>query len=230
MKATWIKGALCAALVAALTACGGSDDTPSSPVLVVDSAGTSTINTAALSATLATYPAMPASTAEAQSLTFMRQEEQLAHDVYSVSATQYPQQIFVNIAAAETTHAAAVKLLLDRYQLPDPLAGLGSGQYLNSTIQALYTQFVAASAVNLVEALKVGVQIEELDIRDLTQQLTLVDNPDIVLVYQNLMQGSRNHLRSFMKVLTQQGGTYVPQYLSQTDFDAIVNSPMEAGH
>jgi hypothetical protein len=56
-----------------------------------------------------------------------------------------------------------------------------------------------------------------------------IDNADILLVYDNLLRGSRNHLRAFMKTLSQQGGGYTPQYLSQTEFDAIVNSPMETG-
>jgi hypothetical protein len=49
------------------------------------------------------------------------------------------------------------------------------------------------------------------------------------MVYDNLLRGSRNHLRAFMKVLVQQGGSYVPQYISQAEFDAIVNSPVETG-
>jgi hypothetical protein len=32
-----------------------------------------------------------------------------------------------------------------------------------------------------------------------------------------------------MKLLTQQGGHYVPQYISQAEFDAIVGSPIETG-
>jgi hypothetical protein len=43
------------------------------------------------------------------------------------------------------------------------------------------------------------------------------------------MRGSRNHLRAFMKLVTQHGGTYVPKYISQAEFDAIVNSPIETG-
>jgi hypothetical protein len=88
---------------------------------------------------------------------------------------------------------------------------------------------VAASSVSLVEALKVGVQIEELDIRDIVAQNAGIDNVDILLVYDNLLRGSRNHLRSYMKTLTQQGGSYTPQYITQAAFDAIVNSPMETG-
>lgn len=54
-----------------------------------------------------------------------------------------------------------------------------------------------------------------------------MDNQDIKLVYDNLLKGSRNHLRSFYKTLLQQGGSYTAQYLTQAEFDAIVNSGME---
>jgi hypothetical protein len=88
---------------------------------------------------------------------------------------------------------------------------------------------VATSRTSLVEALKVGAQIEELDIRDITVQKVGIDNADFLMVYDNLLRGSRNHLRAFMKVLVQQGGSYVPQYISQAEFDAIVSSPVETG-
>ena len=56
-----------------------------------------------------------------------------------------------------------------------------------------------------------------------------IDNADILLVYDNLLRGSRNHLRAYTKTLVQQGGSYTPQYISRAEFDAIVNSPMETG-
>lgn len=234
MGSRWMQAAAAIVITATLAACGGDDGESGTPALTtvvsVDSVGSTSIDATALSTSLATYPLQDLSTAETQSLTYMRQEERLAHDVYSVSATLYPQQIFDNISAAEDTHSAAVLQLLVRYQLPDPLAGLSAGIFPDTTIQGLYTQFALASQSNLTTALQVGVQIEELDIHDLSQQLVVVDNADIEMVYENLMKASRNHLRSFMKVLTQQGGTYTPQYLTQVEFDAIVNSPMETGH
>ena len=80
-----------------------------------------------------------------------------------------------------------------------------------------------------VKFLKVGAQIEELDMRDITVQKAGIDSADILVVYDNLLRGSRNHLRAFMKVLIQQGGTNVPQNISQAEFDAIVNSAVETG-
>lgn len=95
--------------------------------------------------------------------------------------------------------------------------------------QTLYTDLVAASGVSLVAAVKVGVQIEELDISDLASRKAASHNADILFVYDNLLRGSRNHLRAYMSVLAQQGGSYTPQYISQAEFDAILNSPMEKG-
>lgn len=219
--------AVLAVSTAGLVACGGGD--APGPVMGVDANGSSTFNAGNLAAQLATYPLSALSTAEADSLAFMREEEQLAHDVYAVSATLWSPPVFANITASEATHSAAVKALLDRYQLADPLAGLSNGSFKTPAFQSLYNSLVATSRIGLVEALKVGVRIEELDMRDITVQKAAIDNADILMVYDNLLRGSRNHLRAFMKVLTQQGGTYVPQYISQAEFDAIVNSPVETG-
>jgi hypothetical protein len=216
-----------ALLAVAVVACGGDDDP--TPVLNVDANGTSTFDVNALISVLATYPVTALSSTEAASLAFMREEEQLAHDVYSVSATLWAPPIFANITASEATHSAAVKVLLDRYLQPDPLAGLPNGAFKTPAFQSLYDSLVASSRTSLISALKVGVEIEELDIHDITTQKAGIDNADILMVYDNLLRGSRNHLRAFMKVLIQQGGTYVPKYISQAEFDAIVNSAMETG-
>lgn len=221
-RRTWLTTAVA---TVALVACGG--DAP--VVLAVDADGTSTIDSTALADTLASYPLDTLSAAERASLLYMREEEQLAHDVYAVSATLWPQPVFANIRDSEATHAAAVQALLDRYGVPDPLAGLPNGSFKSASFQTLYQSLVARSRTSVLEALKVGVEIEELDMRDIAAQKVGIDNADILLVYDHLLRGSRNHLRAFMKVLTQLGGSYVPIYISQAEFDAIVSSPVETG-
>ena len=78
-----------------------------------------------------------------------------------------------------------------------------------------------------MDGLKVGAAIEEIDMIDLNKALLETDNQDITLVYQNLLKGSRNHLRSFVSNLAKQGVTYVPQYMAEVDYLAIVTTPME---
>ena len=72
--------------------------------------------------------------------------------------------------------------------------------------------------------------IEELDIVDLREALLSVEHASLTRVYENLMRGSRNHLRSFVSFLAEEGATYEPQYLTQEEFDEIVSSPMERGN
>ena len=108
-------------------------------------------------------------------------------------------------------------------QQADPLAGLSDGTFKTSAFQSLYDSLVATSQVSLIEALTVGLEIEELGIRDIIAQKENVDNPDILKVYDNLHAASRNHLRAFMKTLVLQGGSYVPKYIPQSEFNAIVS-------
>jgi len=155
------------------------------------------------------------SVAEIEGLLFMREEEKLARDVYLTLNDLWNLRIFQNIARSESTHMEAILTLVDRYRLEDPAYNLGVGEFTNPNLQALYDQLVAQGAQSISEALKVGVAIEEIDILDLEAQIAESDQADIVGVYEQLLKGSRNHLRSFTKALLQSTGeSYTPQYVS----------------
>jgi hypothetical protein len=68
-----------------------------------------------------------------------------------------------------------------------------------------------------------------LDINDLQEFSKEIDNEDILIVYDNLERGSRNHMRSFTKNISRLGGTYIPQYISQAEYDSIISSQTERG-
>jgi hypothetical protein len=169
------------------------------------------VTTASAEEMTATVSAL--SSSEEEGLIFMREEEKLAHDVYATLYAQWGLPVFQNIANSESTHTAAVKVLLDRYGIADPAAGNGVGEFTNPELQKLYDQLVAQGSTSLVDALKVGVAIEEKDILDLQTRLAQTSSADVQLVYNNLMHGSENHLRAFTSTLQRQsGGTYVQQY------------------
>lgn len=150
------------------------------------------------------------SDAERDSLVFMREEEKLARDVYVSFYDKYHIRIFGNIARSEQKHMDAIKVLLDRYNITDPVGGNGPGVFTNQEIQNLYNDFVAEGSLSLVDALNVGVQIEQEDIEDLQIALTQVDNKDITTVYLNLLKASGKHLKAFTNVLSKHG-IYVGQ-------------------
>jgi hypothetical protein len=166
---------------------------------------------------------------ESAALLYLREEEKLAHDVYVTLYAQWSLPIFQNISQSEQTHTDAVKTLLDRYGVSDP-ATSAVGVFTNPDLQALYTDLVDRGSRSLAEALKVGAAIEEIDILDLETRLAQTDNADIQQVFNNLMNGSYNHLRSFSSTLnTQTGETYQPQYLNIQDYQTILTAGTSAG-
>jgi hypothetical protein len=219
---TWVTACTVAL---ALVGCGGGGG----DVGIADNTTGLATSSSALIATLATLPIEDLSVAEQEFLAFMREEEKLAHDVYIQldSLWRGYTRVFGNIANSEASHTESVRQLLVRYSLPDPTATLAAGVFQNTTLQNLYTQLVAAGSVSLLDGLKVGAAIEEIDMIDLNKALLETDNQDITLIYQNLLKGSRNHLRSFVSNLANQGLTYVPQYMAEADYLAIVTTPME---
>ena len=149
---------------------------------------------------------------EIEALQFMREEEKLARDVYLVLYDQWGLPIFQNIASSEQVHMDTVVDLMQRYEIADSAANLGPGQFANADLQALYDQLVANGSQSLADALRVGALVEETDIADLENRLTVMENGEISQAFNNLLQGSFNHLRSYANMLERQtGDVYQPQ-------------------
>ncbi|GAW86023.1 hypothetical protein bplSymb_SCF01604P009 [Bathymodiolus platifrons methanotrophic gill symbiont] len=80
-----------------------------------------------------------------------------------------------------------------------------------------------------MDALYVGAFIEEVDMHDIEVAIDITSHEDIISVYEELLKGSRNHLRSFVSKIEAEGVVYKAQYLTQEEVDAIVDTSMERG-
>ncbi|WP_215223749.1 DUF2202 domain-containing protein [Echinicola shivajiensis] len=164
--------------------------------------------------------------AEAKDLLYMREEEKLARDVYQYAFDKYQALIFENISNSEQTHMDAILVLLTKYNLEDPASEI-AGEFDNTSLQSLYDELVSKVDVSLMEALKVGATIEDLDIYDLAEAMEQTELADILIVYGNLQCGSRNHLRSFTDVIHLGGESYSPQFISIDEYSEIISSEKE---
>jgi hypothetical protein len=161
---------------------------------------------------------------ELAGLIYLREEEKLARDVYLYLYEIFPIGPFLNIPKSEQMHMDAIKFLLDRYELEDPSIGKNLGEFVNPDLQGLYSRLTESGKEDVMEALKVGALIEEIDIVDLQKELDhSVDNQDIKFVYNNLISGSKNHLRAFTRVLKTYGVEYTPVVLTMEQYSEIVN-------
>jgi len=177
----------------------------------------------------ATQDASSLDAIEMENLIYMREEEKLARDVYITLYETWSLPVFDNIAASEETHTTQVEDMLDKYRVTDPVVDDTVGVFVDPHLASLYTTLVDQGSASSLAALYVGAAIEEIDMIDLQEAIDASDNADIRQLYENLMSGSRNHLRAFVGQIEDLGIVYEAQYLSQEEVDAIVDFPVERG-
>jgi len=166
---------------------------------------------------------------EAESLLYVREEEKLARDTYLTLYGIWGADIFQTIAASEQNHMDAVGGLLDKYNLEDP-ASPEIGVFQNDFLQDKFFELVAWGGQSEADALLVGCFIEEIDLVDLLTRMAQIDNRDILSVFQNLTDGSENHLRAFVARYESLTGTaYTPVFLDQNTYQQIINGDSDSG-
>lgn len=133
-------------------------------------------------------------------LLYLIEEEKLAHDVYQKMFEKYGARTFGNILKSETNHQERVLSLLITRNMTDPRS-TQVGVFNDPSLQKLYDDLIVRGNNSLAEAYKVGVTIEELDISDIKQDLTMLDpaQTDIKTTLEALLRGSENHLRAFSR-------------------------------
>jgi len=160
---------------------------------------------------------------ETTDLTFLYEEEKLAYDVYSYAATKYDLPVFKNILDAEQRHRNKVKNILEQAGIKNHQT-FEMGTFKNTELQALYNKLIKQVDMSLVDALKVGATIEDLDIFDVQKLKKRTDNKKILAMYSVLVCGSENHMRAFTKQLKKHNASYVAQYISEKEYKKILRS------
>ncbi|MCB0786010.1 MAG: DUF2202 domain-containing protein [Flavobacteriales bacterium] len=153
-------------------------------------------------------------------LLFMLEEEKLARDTYRAMDALWGTMQFTNIQNSEQAHMDRIAGLLDAYGVAYTI--LPEGQFADQALQDLYDQFMIDGAQDEAAALQIGATIEDLDIVDLQDRMDETATTSIDDAFAALQCGSRNHLRAFVGAIENGGGTYVPQFLTQAAYDAIL--------
>lgn len=163
---------------------------------------------------------------ERDAILYMREEEKLARDVYNLLYDKWGINPFNNIRQSEQVHMDRMKTLITTYQLEDPvMKNLDmQGVFTNVQLQQYFNELSTTGGRSLIDALKVGAKIEELDIADLEERIKQTQKQDIISSYNFLKMASENHLRAFVRRLKMQGVVYEPVILSKAEFEKIISS------
>jgi len=161
---------------------------------------------------------------EIASLQFIREEEKLARDVYIYLYDEWGLMPFKNISKSEQIHMDAILVLLNRYQIEDPVKDNDYGVFENQELQELYNHLIDEGSMGVIEALTVGALIEETDINDI--QIILdnkITKSDLSTVLNNLQNGSMNHLKAFTRNLLKYNIDYEPEILDIDFYKQIID-------
>ena len=142
--------------------------------------------------------------AQKDGLSFIIEEEKVARDVYLTLSKTWNERIFKNIAKAEQRHMDALIELFSRYEIETPITIEDEGVFENEELQKLYNDLVQRGNISLIDALEVGVLVEETDIADLEELLEAGVPDDFERTYSHLLKGSNQHLRAFNRQISRQ--------------------------
>jgi len=157
----------------------------------------------------------------------MREEEKLSRDTYNTLWNKWKNKTFIDVAKVEQLHMNAVKVLLEKYWIDDPVRDDSVWVFSSFAIKKLYDDSVSQWNKSLLDAFVLAADAEALDILDLNDLAEQLHNPDIIAVYNTLIVWSRNHLRSYVKNIKNNGGNYKPKYISQEVYNGIISSQDE---
>ena len=94
--------------------------------------------------------------------------------------------------------------------------------FVKQGLVSLFDSLLTQGKLSALEALYVGAAIEEVDMLDLQQAIDDAKNNHIRQMYENLLSGSRNHLRTYINQIEEQGEVYEALFLSQNEIDAVM--------
>ena len=112
--------------------------------------------------------------------------------------------------------------MLHKHMNPKPHADGRVNPFVKQGLVSLFDNLLTQGKLSSLEALYVGAAIEEVDMLDLQQAIDKADNNHIRHMYENLLNGSRNHLRTYIKQIEAQGNAYEALFLSQDEIDAVM--------
>ena len=184
-------------------------------------------------------------------LIFMREEEKLARDVYITLGKLYGENSdlalpFKKIIPSEQKHMDTMLDKLIQFKINDPntddTVGVFTGEDYGEYFTEKYDELVEEGSKIYLKALYVGALIEELDMHDISKcpaeivktcdwigsedqcGMDYTDERALIRSYGNLLEGSKNHFRAYVKIIEKSigYGNYVAQYLSQEKVDEIL--------
>lgn len=228
-----VKNALWTAIVAGLlviSGCSSSSGGDSCDIKEVEnnaltqvgSDGSTQIDEQKLSQLLEDFTA-PEGSSDKSLVARVAEEEEVTVKVLESLNNDQPSSLLGNILSAEQSQFNASKNLQVDFD------GI-SGDWLDTLnfnfeddLQGLHDGLVALGAASQFDSLVAAANLMEWDIEQKLEHLNAAEEEVIVSFTNGLVSASRNHLRAIVDSIRQSGQDYQPVYLSDAEFQLIVD-------
>jgi hypothetical protein len=129
-------------------------------------------------------------------LSGLAQSTKLSHDLLAAFADRY--EVFPGQSVvAQTRELSAIRVLLARYGVPDPTAGLPAGEFVPDDLRFRYDRLLAEGSRDRVSALRVGIRLAGATVITLDEALQHVDAPDVRHTFVHLIMSARRQIRLY---------------------------------
>jgi len=141
-------------------------------------------------------PAGELTDAQAEDLAVAAEREKLARDLYTAFADATGDLRFRHLAMAESHHLLALQAMLDVYEVTDPTASNGPGEFEDEAVASEYASMLEEGSASADAALEVAREVEQgfVDTLDQAAEDVEDDASDVARVYEHLAVGSERHL------------------------------------
>jgi len=127
-------------------------------------------------------------------LSGLAEHTKLSHDLLAAFTDRY--EVFpAQLVGARTRELSAIRLLLGRYGVPDPTAGLPAGKFLRSDMQFRYDRLLGEGMRDRISALAVGTRLADTTVTILDEALRHLDAPDVRHTFLHLVMAAHQQIR-----------------------------------
>lgn len=137
------------------------------------------------------------SSLEKAGLLNLLESEKMQKDVYEWIYSQYPSEVFADMAFQDGQAMELLSIKVDKYGLENPIHGKLPGEFTDVNVQNEYNDFVRTTVGNLEAMIEQARCMEEAFITKVQEQESLLSgNADIRIIYQDLITTSSMQMNS----------------------------------
>ncbi|MBR9998553.1 MAG: DUF2202 domain-containing protein [Cyclobacteriaceae bacterium] len=154
--------------------------------------------------------------------------EKVAMDYYDAMYKKWDVLAFRNLSRSEKKHMECVQLLMKEVGNPGLIDLQPVGKFKHMDLQDLYGKVIKLGNESVNKAFIASANLEEKNIKDVEDLLTLSEDEEYQFVLKNLLNSSKCHLNLMVCQLKNKGVGYKPVLLTINEYiDCLQTTPGE---